>query len=531
MGSEKPSNLGLCNKCKARVPSEFVFRDGQVWIRKDCPTCGPNEALVSTDAAVWQAKRDMWHYVPTENPACTLNCDKCRIDHKPNMVFLDVTNRCNMNCPICIATIRGMGFDFNPPLEYFEKIFEHLGRMTPRPVVQLFGGEPTVRDDLLEIIAIAKKHGLRPHVVTNGVRLADEELCKKLCEARVPLRFGFDGRNADIYERLRNNRWAYDKKMKALANLKKYSKRKHAIIATAAYGVNDMYMADFFDFVHENRDLVSDVGIIPLTENWEPGTFDAAKTTTMEDVEKMVQAAIPGGQVEFVPAGLSYAIRKSRSFFRKEPRSEVLLLAGVHPNCESITLLISDGQHYRSVSHYLKKSFKDVVLDMAARCKKIEPSLDRLDPTKFFQRQRGRIIIVRALLPWGLASVKFVALADGKPVRALLKLIWKGIFGKKAEGKLSRSRRPRRLLRVGMLPFEEQHSVDAARMESCKAVFAYEDPADGKVKTIPACLWYPYRNAYLKGLSEKYGVVRGGKVIPFAEATVAAKTEIEAKAQ
>ena len=59
-----------------------------------------------------------------------------------------------------------------------------------------------------------------------------------------------------------------------------------------------------------------------------------------------------------------------------------------------------------------------------------------------------------------------------------------------------------------MLPFEEQHSVDAARMESCKAVFAYEDTEDGKVKTIPACLWYPYRNAFLEKLSKKYGVVK-----------------------
>ena len=118
-----------------------------------------------------------------------------------------------------------------------------------------------------------------------------------------------------------------------------------------------MYIADFFQFIHENRDLISDVGIIPLTENWEPGTFDAAKTTTMEDVEKMVQAGRPGGEVEFIPAGLSYAMKKPRSFFRKSPRSEVLLLAGVHPNCESMTLLISDGKTYRGINHYLKKPF------------------------------------------------------------------------------------------------------------------------------------------------------------------------------
>ena len=498
------NNVGLCNKCRARVPAEFFFRDGQVWIRKDCPDCGPNESLVSADATVWQAKRDLWQYVPKDRVSCTLNCDRCKVDHKPHMVFLDVTNRCNMNCPICIATIRGMGFDFNPPLEYFEKIFAELGSWNPQPVVQLFGGEPTVRDDLLEIITIARKQGLRPHVVTNGVRLANEEYCRKLCDARVPMRFAFDGRSPDIYERLRHNRGAYDKKMKALENLKKFSRRKHAIIACAAWGINDQYIGDMIQFIHDNRDLISDLGIIPLTENWEPGTFDAAKTTTMEDVEKMVQQAIP--DVEFVPSGLAYAMRKPRSFFRKNPRSEVLLLAGVHPNCESMTLLISDGKQYRGINYYLAKPFSQTVVDVAALSKKIEPRLDRLDPKKFFQRQRGRVLIIRSFAPYMLRAIRWMRLADGKPVRAVLKLIFGPLFRRQLAEGLASSRRPRRLLRVGMLPFEEQHSVDAARMENCKAVFAYEDPEDGKVKTIPACLWYPYRNPILEKLSKKYGI-------------------------
>jgi 7,8-dihydro-6-hydroxymethylpterin dimethyltransferase len=518
------SNVGLCNKCRARVPAEFFSRQGQTWIRKDCPTCGPNESLVSSDAAVWQAKRDLWQYVPTGPTACTLNCDRCGRDHKPNIVFLDVTNRCNMNCPICIATIRDMGFDFYPPLEYFEKIFAVLEKMDPQPVVQLFGGEPTMREDLLEIIALAKTHGLKPHIVTNGVKLADEEYCKKLCEARVPMRFAFDGRSADIYERLRQNRGAYDKKMKGLENLKKYSKRKHAIISCAAWGVNDQYIGDLIKFVHDNRDLISDLGIIPLTENWKPGEFDAAKTTTMEDVEKMVREAIPGNEVEFVPSGLAYAMRKPRTFFRKSPRSEVLLLAGVHPNCESMSLLISDGQRYRGINYYLKKPFSQVVVDLAARSKKIAPQLDRLDPKKFFQRLRGQLLCLRAFVPWALGSIQWMRLADGKPVRAVLKLIFGSLFRRQSAEGLASGRRPRRILRLGILPFEEQHSIDAARLENCKAVFAYEDATDGQVKTIPACLWYPYRNPLLKSLSEKYGIAGKDKAAAKPAATPAATT-------
>jgi hypothetical protein len=320
----------------------------------------------------------------------------------------------------------------------------------------------------------------------------------------VPLRFAFDGRSADIYERLRQNRGAYEKKMKALANLKKFSRRKHAIIACAAWGINDQHIGDLVQFVHENRDLISDLGIIPLTENWKPGEFDAAKTTTMEDVEKMVQQAVP--DVEFIPSGLAYAMRKPRSFFRKSPRSEVLLLAGVHPNCESMTLLVSDGTRYRGINYYLAKPLSQVAVDLAARSKAIEPRLDRLDPKKFFQRQRGRLLLLATFMPYLLRTIRWSRLADGKPVRGFFKFVFGQLFRRQVAEGLASGRRPRRLLRVGMLPFEEQHSVDAARMESCKAVFAYEDVEDGKVKTVPACLWYPYRNPILAKLSKKYGI-------------------------
>ena len=109
-----------------------------------------------------------------------------------------------------------------------------------------------------------------------------------------------------------------------------------------------------------------------------------------------------------------------------------------------------------------------------------------------------------------LSTIRFGRLF-GNPITALAKSI-AGRLRRKSSQQFH-SRRPRRILRVGMLPFEEQHSVDAARMENCKAVFAYEAD-DGQTRTIPACLWYPYRNPILKKLSGKYGIA--GKTEPAA---------------
>ena len=316
MAVKPPMNIGLCNTCHARVPATFIQRNDQVFIRKVCPKCGPNESLVSNEAHIWQGKRDLWQYVPTDPVACSLHCDRCQIDHHPTIVFIDVTNRCNMNCPICIANVRGMGFEYHPPLSYFEKVFAEIGRFHPTPMVELFGGEPTMREDLLEIIKIGRTHGLKPRVVTNGIRLADEDYCRELCEAKVRFRFAFDGRSPEIYQRLRRNPGAYEKKMKALANLAKHSRRRHAILCCAARNINEDYIGDLIDFCHENMGIVSELGLIPLTENWPAGEFEHVERTTLEDAERMVERSVHGGEVDFVPAGMVHGLRKARTFSR-----------------------------------------------------------------------------------------------------------------------------------------------------------------------------------------------------------------------
>ena len=516
-------NVGLCSTCRARVPADFFTRDGKVWIWKECPEHGRTESLVSNDAQAWQAKRDLWDYLP-ESRGCSLHCDKCRVDHHANVVFLDVTNHCNMNCPICIATIREMGFDFNPPMEYFDKLFTHFAQWAPKPTIQLFGGEPTVRDDLFQIIDLARKYGLRPNVTTNGLRLADEEYCKRFCEARIPVRFACDGLSPEVYEKLRHNRPAYEKKVKALANLKKHTRIKQMILSCFAYGINDQYMADMIQYIHDNRDWIFQWAIIPLTETWDPKEFQGVGNTP-EDAERMVRENVPGGGVEFVPAGLSYAFRIPRRFFRTNRRSELLLLAGVHPNCESMTVLVSDGKQYRGVNDYLKVPFSRAAVEFAALCRKMEPRLDRLDPAKRLERLRGQWLIIRSLAGWGLKTLNFWAMADGNPPLALARMLggkirrkWASWFSK---DDIASHRRRRKILLVAMFPFEEQHSVDAGRLENCKSVFAYEDTADNQVKTIPACMWPPYRNVVLKKVAEKYGAVdfKGRpKVKPAAEA-------------
>lgn len=501
-------SLGFCGECRERVSAEYRFNEQGVWFRKSCPDCGTNESLISSDATAWQARRVLWEGDPERTSAnCTLNCDTCRVNHGPSVLFLDVTNRCNMDCPMCGFSLRGMRFDFNPPLKYFEKVLRAVSMMRPRPIVNLFGGEPTVRNDMFDIINIGRSYGVDVHITTNGLRLADEEYCRKLCEAHVGMRIGFDGRSREIYERLRNNGRAYAKKLRAFENLRKYSRRRHTIFACAALGINDQYIGDLIQFCYEYRDVVSDLGILPLYENWKPGEYEVATHTTAEDVEKMVQESVPGGGVNFVPAGMTHWLAVMRPFFSGQPGLGLLNFAGVHPNCESITFLIPDRDGYRGLNPYMNKTYTEVAEELGEVVRRIEPKLARLDPARPLQRLRGKMICLQAVVPWLIRTINKRRVFGDNPITGPLEkafYLWNRRRTKRRTGRPS----PAPYLRVVVIPLEEQHSIDSERLKTCRVGSVYENVATGEVEVIPHCVWYPYRNAILQKIAMKYGNTR-----------------------
>ena len=116
----------------------------------------------------------------------------------------------------------------------------------------------------------------------------------------------------------------YNKKLKALDNLRRFSKRKNTIMCCVARKINDKHMRNLIDFCHESRDFISSLHLIPLTETWEEGTFETDICTTMEDVEQIIGEAFPEEKVEFVPAGTGHYLERAMTFFGS-PRSSTIV--------------------------------------------------------------------------------------------------------------------------------------------------------------------------------------------------------------
>ena len=85
------------------------------------------------------------------------------------------------------------------------------------------GAEPTVRDDLIDIIRLVSETKNFPALHTNGIKLAEEEYVKELAEAGLTeVHLQFDGFDDNNYQRIRGEE-LLEIKMKALENLKKYN--------------------------------------------------------------------------------------------------------------------------------------------------------------------------------------------------------------------------------------------------------------------------------------------------------------------
>ena len=124
-------------------------------------------------------------------------------------VFVDITHRCNMECANCYTPNRDV-----PDLD-INKFYDALARFPKKTEIRLIGGEPTVRTDLVEIVAKIKSLGHRPTMMTNGLMLARPGYARELVDAGMrSIYISMNGADDDdVYETMDGARCA-DRKIR-----------------------------------------------------------------------------------------------------------------------------------------------------------------------------------------------------------------------------------------------------------------------------------------------------------------------------
>ena len=177
-----------------------------------------------------------------------------------NKIMIDVTTRCNLDCPVCYRAKDSRG-------DLSFQLLENLSHKYRGKIISLCGGEPTMREDLPEIIRLFSKRNT-VFLITNGIRLADRGYLKTLKKSGLRyISFSFNALSDEIYNKI-NGGSLLDLKLKALGNIKTAGIRT-ILSVLIAKGLNENQISGILKYCLDNRDFIRELRIrtmVPISK-------------------------------------------------------------------------------------------------------------------------------------------------------------------------------------------------------------------------------------------------------------------------
>ena len=322
----------ICPLCKAVITAELFVRDGRVWLRKRCPDHGRFESVVYGDAEryVEIQRYDKPGTEPLERQTaradgCPHDCGICP-EHRQHtcLGIIEVNTGCNLDCPICFAE-SGTGHQpdgYSLTLEEVESMLDAFVRAEGEPEsVQLSGGEPSIHPQILDMLAAAKRRGIRLVMLnTNGIRLArDPRFAPALAGLGVHVYLQFDGFKDSTQLAIRGRR-LQDEKLRALDQCAEAGVSV-SLAAAIERGLNEDEAGEIVRFGVDHP-AVTGVFFQPVTHSGRYLDFDPAQRLTNVDVVRAVCEQLP-------------------DWFRED---DFIPVPCCSPTCRSATYALYDGR-------------------------------------------------------------------------------------------------------------------------------------------------------------------------------------------
>ncbi len=482
----------ICPECLKVIEADIFERGGKVWIRKSCDRHGTFEDLYWGDYELFR-RAERWDRdakgisnpnVTKENPVCPRDCGLCSL-HKSHTALANIvlTTRCDRNCFYCFFYAERLGYVYEPSMGQIREMLSKLRGEKPVPcnAVQLTGGEPTMREDLIDIIRMCRDEGF-DHVQlnTNGVRISqDPELTRKLGEAKVStLYLSFDGLTPKTNIK---NHWEIPG---VLRNCREAG-LGIVLVPTVIGGLNDGELGDILRFGFKNNDIVRGVNFQPVSlVGMMPGKEREKRRITIPDVIRKIEEQTHGqvGMEDFFPVPSMLRITNFVEGMTGKPEYDL----GSHFACGMATYVFREKGRMLPITRFV---------DVAGLLEYLDGLGDRLKEKKGLRALPRRVRTGTGLLfkinsfidkekapeGFGIGKIIYNALVK-HDYRALGEFHHKSLF-------------------VGMMHFQDKFNYDIERVKRCCIHYAM---TDGRI--VPFCAfnvipeWYRDKGQKSQGI-------------------------------
>jgi 7,8-dihydro-6-hydroxymethylpterin dimethyltransferase len=359
--NELEKTTSICPACYQegkiiKVDAKIVEDKGKVYIYKKCDKHGEFKDIYFSDSKIYK-KWIKFKVDGIDSPDVKTKVfeEPALYDiHKSQSILTNllITNRCNLRCSYCFMNAGASGRVYEPSVEELKKLM--IMARNERPMgskaIQITGGEPTIREDLFDIIHAAKEVGFTHiQVNTNALKLADSaEYCQKLKDAHVnTIYMSFDGVTKET------NPWI-DKNKKAIENMRKIN-LKCVLVPVLIGDKNLDQTGKIIRFALKNMDIIRGVNFQPISfcgrvtkirdEKREKQRVDYVRM--MAEIEKEFKGDI--SRDDFYPVPFVFPISKLIELLKGETQVEFT----AHPGCGGATYLFYENKKVIPVTRFI----------------------------------------------------------------------------------------------------------------------------------------------------------------------------------
>jgi 7,8-dihydro-6-hydroxymethylpterin dimethyltransferase len=490
----------LCPGCMEEKRSNFLLdsmtyvRDNKVWIVKKCQDHGAYKEIYWSDFEMYKKAEKFQDtgikltntQIEKADIDCPKDCGLCS-EHESHTALgnLVVTSRCDLSCWYCFFYSKEGEPVYEPTIDQIKFMLKRMKEIKPvsANALQLTGGEPTLRDDLLDIIKVAKDLEYK-HVQlnTNGINLAKSpELALKLRAAGINnLYMSFDGVTPQTNPK---NYWEAPSAIESC--------RKAGIgvvlVPTVIGGINDHELGDIIRFAKGNIDTVRSVNFQPVSlVGRMPDKLRAQQRITIPGAIKRIEEQTDGqiGKDDFYPIPCAQKITDFIEAIKETPKYRL----STHFACGMATYAFKDGEGDDAKLVPITRFF-----DVDGFFEYLENLTQELKEARLKKMKKS---IVLGKLLWNIR--KFVneekKPKDLKFVRMLAGAVGSGNYHELGEFH-------KKSIFIGMMHFQDPYNWDIDRVHKCDIHYAVPD---GRI--LPFCTFNVIPELYRDKVQREFAI-------------------------